>query len=516
MRKLYSQGRDAGNQSPATQRRCYVRFLKNNPNFYWGRLLKRTGEYVAAFLIGIATNAFGATFELSLSSHTQSISATDGRPSDIVEGSTSAHSQSQGQESSMCQPYGRMSSSASRASVNQDAISEDNAKITLSAAVSTRGGHYRTCGECLLKQCLFIEGHDTGAQARALADSTLSVRFGAETLPGQYRLSLVESRSTNAENTSVLVKGPDGKAIQRDAVGGYILDGKPGATYQLSVSLSLAAENKGFCCNDDKNATVVVNVDVDRLAQIGQNSVPFILNGKFTNEYKQVGLITLQEKDGTVLPHCTGTLIARKTVLTAAHCVAGDFAKDVTEKRLRFIIGSSIDDANAERLAIDSVLIPNSDGFAYQLVDDGNGKVTTIDDIAVAYLASASATKPLLLYQGIAPSIQELLDGHEPVAFVGFGVYSIDADGSGGEGAGKKRLAWIQLLSQDQKTFGYNTNSERQGTCRGDSGGPALVETPSDKYRVLGVTAYGAVNCGSGRSMRVDKYLPWIKKQLRD
>lgn len=120
------------------------------------------------------------------------------------------------------------------------------------------------------------------------------------------------------------------------------------------------------------------------------------------------------------------------------------------------------------------------------------------------------------VYRGIAPTLQRLIDDTEPIPFVGFGLYSIEPDGNSGSGAGKKRQAFVKIDSQDKRTFGYALNVSGQGVCRGDSGGPALIETPPNGWRVLGITAYGTANCSRGRSMKVDAFVTWIEPRIKN
>ncbi len=49
-----------------------------------------------------------------------------------------------------------------------------------------------------------------------------------------------------------------------------------------------------------------------------KNFSPFIIGGSKTDDYKNVVAIML---DGKV--HCTGTMVAAQTILSAAHCLEG-------------------------------------------------------------------------------------------------------------------------------------------------------------------------------------------------
>jgi secreted trypsin-like serine protease len=468
-------------------------------------------------LLNCALSPANAAFEIVVSTKTSSSTLVNGQPAKLVEKPSEASSSSTGTELSMCQPYGRQSTASAVARARRTAKTIGSVDLTLSSSVVATGGHFRSCFECLGRICVGITGNDTSAEAEAQATAVVLVKFDDQTIPGMYRIRVRESRRGSADSTSVEVKDAAGATVSPESANNFVVQGKPGAVYRVEASASARAADKGMCCKKSGATDLEFGVDVERLAEIATQLTPYVLGGSFTKEYPQVGVITLQQLNGTTLPHCTGTLIGKVTVLTAAHCVADTALRlAIEQKRMRFVLGSTLDDSSAERFVITAAPFPQASPFKFSVQTAANGDITTEDDVAVAYLDKPAKLEPLPIYRGTAPTLQKLIDTVEPVPFVGFGLFSIASDGTLGSGSGKKRQAFVPISGQDARTFAFKVNDQGQGACKGDSGGPALVETPPNGWRVLGVTAYGAKNCQTGRSMRVDAFAAWIAPLIKN
>ncbi len=181
--------------------------------------------------------------------------------------------------------------------------------------------------------------------------------------------------------------------------------------------------------------------------------------------------------------HCTGTLIAPRKVVTAAHCTKG-----VSASGLRFVLGASIASPEAS-LAVASVK-PHPSFSSSSLAND----------IGLVTLAADAPVAPL----GVLGAMDSSFVGKK-LLFVGYGA----SNGVNQTGAGQKRAVTMSIAKVSATTFSYQDPG--RNTCNGDSGGPAFVQDAAGAYLVAGVTSYGDATCTSyGVDTRVDPYLSFL------
>ncbi len=203
-----------------------------------------------------------------------------------------------------------------------------------------------------------------------------------------------------------------------------------------------------------------------------------IVGGSTYTGLPAVGLITY---DGYA--HCTGTVIAPRLVVTAAHCV-----ERYEAAKLRFVIGDGLGEAKSTINVTAAIPHPQFDRFL------------VMNDIGMLRLDRDAPVTPL----GVLRSMDSTFRGRE-LFFVGFGA----DDGKELTGGGKKRAVWIKISEVSDLTFRYDDPA--RNTCNGDSGGPALVVDPKGGYLVAGVTSFGDTWCASyGVDTRVDRYLSFL------
>lgn len=199
-----------------------------------------------------------------------------------------------------------------------------------------------------------------------------------------------------------------------------------------------------------------------------------IVNGRVESGYPAVGALEI----GGL---CTGTLIADKWVVSAAHCFADGFNGG------NFMIGNSVNDRGARRVRI-----------ARAYVHQGYDANRLINDIALVELAEPAGIAPMAIAR-TAPRVGEV------VKYVGFGV----SNGVNDTGLGIKRSVDIATTRVDAGTL--RSDDPNHNTCRGDSGGPGMrVENGAE---VVGtVTSWGDQECLQfGVNTRVDAYVDWIE-----
>lgn len=182
------------------------------------------------------------------------------------------------------------------------------------------------------------------------------------------------------------------------------------------------------------------------------------------------------------LPYCTGTLITRRKVLTAAHCLVG-----VAASRMEFRLGPNA--FSPSHTSAVKTVRPHHDYDPESLAND----------IGYVTLRGNAPVTPLPLVR-----IDDDWVGAE-LRFVGYGVTSAKRQ----RGGGRKRTVWMPIVAVENTAFQFDGSG--QSTCFGDSGGPALFYDDAGSAAIAGVTSWGEADCsGYGGDTRVDGYLGFL------
>jgi hypothetical protein len=245
-----------------------------------------------------------------------------------------------------------------------------------------------------------------------------------------------------------------------------------------------------------------VSVSLDKTPILGglKEVEPFILGGTPTKEFKYVVALLI---DGEM--HCTGTVVASRAVLTAAHCIHG-YEKAIESGRMTFVSGTYITQPEVGPKQIEGYDYPRGPEIRF------NPSLASLEhDIGVVYAREQIGIPAAVLHASI-PKWDDIVRKVE-VYFVGFG-YTKASEVLIGSGA-KREAPW-EVATADDLRFYYQF--PKKSTCKGDSGGPAFVKASSDPGSALvlvGVTSAGDAACMRGMNTRVDAHRSWLDPRLK-
>lgn len=427
----------------------------------------------------------------------------DGGVPEVAEASTLATLALEGTEKSECEDYGRKSAASGSAETIVSKQTADRIDLSLSGTAYARGGHFRTCLlGCSppifgLIKCLGVHGNDTSAKTASTASAILTISFDPDFPPTDYEFDF----SSDTLSPVLVAELKDGAGnlmpLRRPSGDPQILRGKPGAVYLLAIKLPVTAADIGMCCSAfvQNSTKVSAGIRIQRapILDAKEKFVPYISGGAQTTAYPYVGAIKIDNRN-----LCTGTLIGPTTVLTAAHCVSG-FEERLKESGV-FIIGSNITQPDETPIAV----------IDYKIREDYNPTVYE-NDIALVYLKSAPISgKIVSLHKGM-PTWDDLISKKMSLTFVGFG-YDVDDGQQVGRGI-KREASWF-MSSMSEKTVSFPAADK--GTCKGDSGGPALL-VESGKTLQVAVTSGSLTNSckDGGIETRVDYFQSWLAPKIR-
>jgi MYXO-CTERM domain-containing protein len=223
-----------------------------------------------------------------------------------------------------------------------------------------------------------------------------------------------------------------------------------------------------------------------------------IINGKMDSAHPAVGSLTAQRQS-----FCSGTLIAPRVVLTAAHCI--DAFDQVGNAPLEYRM-----DIPTGGVGYTSVYAPIDRQRSQRHPQYDRQRVT--NDVAIIILTRSVFEVPPIPFNTTAMDASWV--GRQ-LLFMGYG--RLSASDSGPAPRKYSTIMPITGVDPTHPQLGPRPNTisyEGQNTavCQGDSGGPALYEI-NGRMHVVAVTSHGtSLNCnGTSFSYRTDPYVAWIQ-----
>ena len=212
---------------------------------------------------------------------------------------------------------------------------------------------------------------------------------------------------------------------------------------------------------------------------------PRIINGAVDYEHEAVVALTYYGQQ-----FCSGTLVASRTVVTAAHCLT-----DFSVSDIQVFFGLSVGGSGQSVNVVQMVSHPS-----YYVASNGGG----INDVAVLVLAQDGPVPPLSWQSSALGNVVG-----RSVTIVGYGV----TDAKQETGNGTRRMITKHVTGQDNGFLYYN--GAGSSACYGDSGGPVLLDV-GGALTLVGVTSSVEYPFCAARDVntRVDKYADFVSQYL--
>lgn len=186
-------------------------------------------------------------------------------------------------------------------------------------------------------------------------------------------------------------------------------------------------------------------------------------------------VVAIVRADAPATLRCTGTLVADRVVLSAAHCRVQDAPRE-----MEVFLGSSLRGAGTRVAILDAVAHP-----AYDESADA--------DLALLLLAEPAPTDRRARFEA-APS-----SAPAPARLVGFGLTAI------GAGDDDRKREGTSQVSEITPAY-LSLEGSPSLPCHGDSGGPVFAGDSADA--LIAVMSRGDAECGaSAKATRVDAHL---------
>lgn len=224
---------------------------------------------------------------------------------------------------------------------------------------------------------------------------------------------------------------------------------------------------------------------------------PPIVGGEETSDYPAVGNLCVSQGN-YCSPFCSGTLIEKSWVMTAAHCVE-PMLNEFGDAEVYFVMGPSLWDYEDYALVSRGIMHPQ-----YGQSQQGG---LNFDTGLVELASPVTSVQPMPVNTEAVTSAWH----GKPIIYVGYGVTGDNDNNS----SGVKRTATIDIFDHDNMTIFTSDQTGQQNVCYGDSGGAALY-WDGEKLVLAGVNSFVWPQCegGNAGAARVDASMNFINTYL--
>lgn len=205
---------------------------------------------------------------------------------------------------------------------------------------------------------------------------------------------------------------------------------------------------------------------------------------------------------------CTGTLIHKRLVLTAAHCIAMTRSPI---QRIAVVFAPSLEGIKKENLRYANTGEEHKDFLTSVISGQG-----AWNDIALLKL-SEDAPADFKLAKLATALNDKNLKADAPVVQAGFGRAEADRDADTDTSGTLRKVENIALIKKSDDGKELHFKEDGKGSCNGDSGGPAFLKVGRNLVQV-GINSRGTsrTTCLEvGIFTNIIPHLPWIKETAK-